>query len=148
MIYPITEVKKACNERLRETFPDIRIYGNTTVDGIQRPSFFTEIFIRDYSPKSPYQSCYGYTFKATLFERVHDEIHCLQIFEQFRSAFGIALMVRKRKLVVESIEFEWIDEYADKMQITVQFAKIVEIGGRKEYGDIMRDVELEIRKEG
>lgn len=37
----ITELKRACNEVVSRTFPEIKVYGNDTVDGYTRPAFFT-----------------------------------------------------------------------------------------------------------
>ena len=39
----LAELKRACNEVISKTYPDIKIYGNDTTDGYKRPAFFTEI---------------------------------------------------------------------------------------------------------
>ena len=44
MIYDAKSVKAACNGVLSTAFnQEIPIYGNDTLDGYRRPSFFTEI---------------------------------------------------------------------------------------------------------
>ena len=48
----ITELKRACNEVISQTFPNIKVYGNDTVDGYTRPAFFTEIIPHGYSHES------------------------------------------------------------------------------------------------
>ena len=59
----ITELKRACNEVVSRTFPEIKVYGNDTVDGYTRPAFFTEIIPHGYSHESKSFSQSGATFK-------------------------------------------------------------------------------------
>lgn len=148
MIYTITDVKTACTRILNEVFPDVPIYGNDTYDGYKRPSFFTEIRLRGGERKlSRYQKSKGYSFIVTLFESTHDEAYCLDVYEQIKVAFGDSIIVvnkddAKKKLVVEDIDYQWIDERADKLQVTIDFYNVSEIGGRVENDDIMKTLEI------
>ena len=149
-LYTIVDVKKTCNELLQTTFPDITVYGNGVYDGYTRPSFFTEI-LETYNNLSPYQRSRGYSYKITYFETTHDEKRCLEIYEEILYVFGIDVTIRtderKIRLLVDSIDFQWIDTNADKMQITIDFADTVQIGGRTETEDIAESCETVVRKE-
>lgn len=65
--------------------------------------------------------------------------------------FGIDVTIRtddrKMRLLVDSIDFQWIDTNADKMQITIDFADTVQIGGRTEPEDIAESCETVVRNE-
>ena len=117
----ITELKRACNEVISRTFPDIKVYGNDTVDGYTRPAFFTEIIPHGYSHESKSFSQNGTTFKATLLEQSHDEELCLSIYDAIREAFGMTLPVGDRKLLVGEISFEFIGEYLNILKVTIEF---------------------------
>ena len=138
-------VKAACNGRLAELFPLMPIYGNTTLDGYQRPGFFTELLATTYDRPGQYQYEYGYTYIITLLEVTHDEAYCLEVLDIIRQGFGAKVTNTKGKaLVVQSISQMWIDERLDVMQVTITFYPASEIGGRTEGGDIMEDVEVTV----
>ena len=82
----LQEVKKACNDLLAAEFPEIEVYNGDTLDGYQRPSFFTEILTRGAKARaSPYITEVGYTFKITYFEWIHREADCLELYESLES---------------------------------------------------------------
>lgn len=143
----ISAVKAACNRILSETFPDIRIYGNTTFDGYERPSFFTEISPVGYRPTGLCQKQVSYAFTATYFEKLHDEQQCLEIFEKIQEAAGSWIQVEGRKIPVADISMEWVGNTMDKIQIRIDLQTIVEVKSREEAGDQMEDLELRLEKE-
>ena len=149
-LYTIVDVKKTCNELLQTTFPNITVYGNGVYDGYTRPSFFTEI-LETSNNLSPYQRSRGYSYKITYFETTHNEKRCMEIYEEILYVFGIDVTIRtedrKMRLLVDSIDFQWIDTNADKMQITIDFADTVQIGGRRETEDIAESCETVVRNE-
>lgn len=65
----LAELKRACNEVISKTYPDIKIYGNDTTDGYKRPAFFTEIVPHVFAHESKNYASGGATFKATLLEK-------------------------------------------------------------------------------
>ncbi len=143
----LQEVKKACNDLLAAEFPEIEVYNGDTLDGYQRPSFFTEILTRGAKARaSPYITEVGYTFKITYFEWIHREADCLELYERICDRFGIAVAVGDRKLVVEDVDYQWIDEHQDKMQITIRFQRMTQIRRRTEEGDLMETLELSVNR--
>ncbi len=143
MIYTVLDVKRACNQTLRAAFPDMKVYDNDTLDGYTRPSFFTEILSRGRKKTSKYLTQIGFTFRITYFEELHDEAHCLEVYEKICDAFGAAIKVKGHvRLVVNNVDYSWIDENADKLQVTISFYDAVELGGYTEDEDLMQKIDV------
>lgn len=116
-----TDLKRACNAVVSNTFPDVKVYGNDTTDGYTRPAFFTELIPHPFAHETKNYASGGATYKATLLEKTHDEVFCLSIYDGIREAFGMTLPVGDRKLLVGDISFEFIGEHLDILQISVEF---------------------------
>ena len=142
----IKETKNACDKLLADTFPGIRVYGNDTFDGYVRPSFFTEIRQRAYRPGN--RSCVtkGYSFIATLFEETHDEDYCIDIVDKVQKAFGLAVRTEGGLAVVEEIDYEWIGQGADQLQITVDFINRTRVRAKEEKEDWMENLDFEVKE--
>lgn len=117
----IRDIKTACNDVLVQAFPQYPVYGNDTRDGYQRPSFFTELIPRTYRRTSKRAVNAAYTYKATFLETTHDESVCLGIVDQITDAFEFLIKVGKEHLVVEEIDYDWIDTNHDVLQVTIDF---------------------------
>lgn len=141
------EFKKACNDKLQAAFPELKIYGNDTTDGYVRPSFFTEVIPHPYSYNTKNYTEGGATFKATLFENTHDEAYCLDVFDKVRETFGMNLPVRTRCLFMGDISFEFIGEYSNMLQISIEYDWLEQVE-RSEPEEIMETVELSVEKKG
>ena len=149
MIYTISDVKLACNQTLRAAFPNMKVYDNDTLDGYTRPSFFTEILTHGRRKTSKYLTQIGFTFRITYFEQTHDEAHCLEVYEAICKAFEPAIKVKGHvRVVVSDVDYAWIDENADKLQVTVSFYDAVELGGYTEDLDLMEELEVNYESEG
>lgn len=148
MIYTISDVKLACNRALRSAFPDVTVYDNDTLDGYKRPSFFTEILSHGRTKTSKHLTQIGFSFRITYFEQTHDEAHCLEVYEKICEAFEPALKVKGRfRIVVRDTDYNWIDENADKLQVTISFYDAIELGGYSEDADIMHTLEVNYESE-
>lgn len=150
MTFTIKDVKAACNSCLRDAFPGMRIYDSDTLDGYTRPSFFTEIFATNRSKESAYLTAYGFRFKITYFESTHDEAHCLDVYNRICEAFEPRIRLgdsAKTRLTVSSISYDWIDENADKLQVTIDFMGGINLGGYTETDDLMLEVDMTYESE-
>lgn len=149
MIYDAKSVKAACNGVLSAAFnQEVPIYGNDTLDGYRRPSFFTEILPSAREKTGRYVTRQGYIFKITYFEETHDEAHCLDIYAAICAAFEPTVRLKNRKkLVIEDTELDWTGENADMLQVTITFYSTTEIGGYTDDNDLMEEVELEMESE-
>lgn len=142
----IKETKNACDKLLADTFPGIRVYGNDTFDGYVRPSFFTEIRQRAYRPRNRSSVTKGYSFIATLFEETHDEDYCLDVVDKVQQAFGLAVRTEGGLAVVEEIDYEWIGQGADQLQITVDFINRTQVRAKEEKEDRMENLDFEVKE--
>lgn len=142
----IKETKNACDKLLADTFPGIRVYGNDTFDGYVRPSFFTEIRQRAYRPGNRSSVTKGYSFIVTLFEETHDEDYCIDIVDKVQQAFGLAVRTEGGLAVVEEIDYEWIGQGADQLQITVDFINRIQVRGKEEKEDRMENLDFEVKE--
>lgn len=148
MTYTAADVKLACNQILKATFPKIRIYSNETLDGYTRPSFFTELIPHSRRKPGMYLTQAGYTFRITYFERTHNEAHCLEVYDAICTAFEPAVRVKGHsRVLVNNIDLSWIDENADKLQVTISFYDAVELGGYTEEEDIMQELDMNYESE-
>lgn len=150
MIYDAKAVKVACNGVLKAAFNNrLPIYGNDTLDGYERPSFFTEILPATREKTGRYLTRHGFTFKITYFEETHDEAHCLDVYAAICQAFEpfIIMPNNKKRLMVEDIDMAWIDENADMLQVTINFYGITELGGYTDDHPMMESVETDIESE-
>lgn len=151
MIYDAKAVKTACNGVLKAAFNELPIYGNDTLDGYERPSFFTEILPFPRVKTGRYITRHGFTFKITYFEETHDEAHCLDVYNTICQAFEPFVIMevdgRRRRLMVEDTEMAWIDEHADILQVTINFYGITELGGYTDDNPMMESVEVDIESE-
>lgn len=142
----IKETKRACNRLLADTFPGVPVYGNDTFDGYARPSFFTEIRQRAYRSGNQNSVTKGYSFIATLFERSHDEAYCLDVVDKVQQAFGLAIRTEGGLAVVEEIDYEWIGQGADQLQITVDFINRTEIREKQDPEETMKTLDLDVKE--
>lgn len=141
------DFKIACNALIRTAFPDIKVYGNDTTDGYDRPSFYTEIVPHGFSRESKNYVQSGATFKATLFEQSHDECYCLEVYDRLREAFGMYIRVQGRKLLIGDISYDFIGEYDNMLQISVECDWLEQME-RKEPEEIIETVDMNIEKKG
>ena len=148
MIYSSSDVKLACNQALKAAFPKVKIYSNETLDGYERPSFFTELISHGRRKPGMYLTQTGFTFRITYFERTHNEAHCLEVYERICKAFEPALRVKGHtRIFVNNTEYNWIDENADKLQVTISFYDAVELGGYTEEEDTMQELDMNFESE-
>lgn len=148
MIWNAKDVKAACNRILSAAFSDkLPVYGNDTLDGYARPSFFSELIATPRDKPGMFLTRHRFAYKVTYFEETHDEAHCYDVYNTIVSAFEPTIKVNGKRLVVESTDLAWIDENADMMQITINFSGVAELGGNSASEPLMLDVETKIESE-
>lgn len=112
------QIKSACNKVLRETFPDMKIYGSDSSEGLERPCFYTEIVPYSLNYESVnlvYQRC---GFKISILEKTPDEAFQLKTFAKIRKAFGMKLSVENRLLQITDMDFATTGSGNDVFQVT------------------------------
>lgn len=149
----IRDIKTACNALLLSAVEGCRVYDTDTKDGYIRPAFFTEILPRSYQYEGQSTLRAGYTYKATLLETTHDEAFCLDVIDAVRDAFGLTVRCDSGfRLVVDSIEWDWIDNSNDVLQITIDFAEFLvvrNLRGKIDPGtDMMEILDMDVYMQG
>lgn len=140
-------LKAACNTVLRAAFPTMKIYGPDSLEGLDRPSFYTEIvpYILEYQTTNLVHLRVGY--KVSLMEEAPDEERQLTIFAKIRKAFGLKLPVGKRRLSVREVSSDYTGEKNDVFQTTVVIDWIDTIAQEESY-DLMLDIDVETELKG
>lgn len=122
----VREVKTACNKVLSEAF-EYPVYDTDTYDGYTRPALFTELLTRRYHKDSANKLTMAFTYKITLLENEHSEELCLDVVDGVSDAFGSGIKCGKYHILVDDIDYDWIDSNNDILQITIDFAEFTEI---------------------
>lgn len=140
----LIEIKSACNGVLRKAFPDMKIYGSDTTEGIKRPAFYTEIVpytLKYETINRVKQSC---GFKVTLLEATANEEFELKTFAALRAAFGLKLHISDRYITVSDVDFDYAGNRNDIMQMTFTFEWFDDISETVEL-PLMEDIEINER---
>ena len=117
----LLEVKKSCNKALREAFPKLKIYGTDVREGMELPSFYTEVvpYTLDYESINLVRQKCGY--KITLLEKTPNEEFQLSVFEKIRKVFHLKIKIKEKLVTVSSVEFDYIGAENNIFQITARF---------------------------
>ena len=113
------QIKSACNRVLRNSFPKMKIYGNDSSEGLERPCFYTEIvpYTLTYETVNMVHQRCG--FKISIFEKKADETFQLKTLAKIREAFGMKLHIEDRQLQITDLDFETTGKNNDIFQITL-----------------------------
>ena len=142
----LIEIKSACNSVLRKAFPDMKIYGSDTTEGMKRPSFYTEIvpYTLNYETINRVKQSCG--FKISLLEKTANEEFELKTFAALRAAFGLKLHIGDRYITVSDVDFDYAGTKNDIMQMTFTFEWFDDISVPVEL-PLIEEVEINERTE-
>lgn len=114
-----TDVKKAMNTLLQSKYPDYKIYGKEIKEGYDTPSFFTEILDKGSRAETKNFARGGMTLKITYFQKEVNELDQLEKIDEIKELFGMVFSAADRKLTVGEFSSEFIGEYQDILQISI-----------------------------
>lgn len=140
----LKDLNKAVNKTLRSNFPHYKIYAGEVKEGFQRPSFFTQIIpLRTDYENMNYQS-ERLVVAITCFNKNDTELENIEVHDELISAFGRALKVGNRTLVLRNIRSNNADS-------TLQFSFDLDFLSRltkEDKYEMMKQLELkQIRSE-
>lgn len=140
-----TEIKKAVNELLKGRYPppQYKIYGKEIREGYEAPCFFTEILDRGRKAETRNFAQGGFTIKITYFQTVQDEVDQLQKADEIKDLFGLIFCVEGRKLTVGEFSHDYIGEYQDILQISIDI-NYKENTQKADTAPIAREIGVEI----
>lgn len=90
-------------------------------EGYTTPSFFTEIMDKGTAYETKNFSRGGFTIKITYFQKEKNEAEQLQKVDEIKELFGMYFCVGSRKLKTLEYSHDFIGQYSDILQITVDF---------------------------
>lgn len=104
---------------LKRKYPDYKIYGLEIKEGYDTPSFFTEIVDKGSRGNTQNFASGGFTIKITYFQDQKNELDQLEKVDTIKELFGMAFKVGDRRLTVGDYSHDYIGEYSDILQISV-----------------------------
>jgi hypothetical protein len=115
------EIKKAINELLKGRYPppQYKIYGKEIKEDYDLPCFFTEILDKGSKAETKNFAKGGFTIKITYFQEIKNELDQLEKVDEIKDLFGLIFCVGNRKLTVGEFSHDFIGEYQDILQISV-----------------------------
>jgi hypothetical protein len=119
----LTDLKLAVNSLLKSKYkePDYKIYGKEIKEGYQTPSFFAEIVDGGDKAETKNFSSGRKTIKITYFQKETNELDQLQKVDEIKDLFGLVFLVGNRKITVGEFSHDYIGEYSDILQISIEF---------------------------
>lgn len=117
-----TEIKKAVNGLLKGRYPppQYKIYGKEIREGYEAPCFFTEILDGGSRAETRNFARGSFTVKITYFQKERNEFDQLEKVDEIKELFGLVFCVGNRKLTVGDFSHDFIGEYQDILQISVE----------------------------
>lgn len=139
----LAELNKAVNTKLKNRFPNHRIYAGEVTEGFQRPSFFTQIIpLRmDYETKN-YKSN-RLMVSITYFNERDTEIENILMYDNLIDVFGQILQVGNRHLKLWNIRQSNTDGVL-QLRFDLDYWSQLE---KEEKHELMKELEIKTEKE-
>lgn len=140
------DIIKEVNLILKREYPDIKRYGNDTVNNAVPPYFFVEVVPLGISRESKNMLKKSCSVKITFVQKTIEQVEALNVIEHIFEALGMTLSIGSRKLLVSDYSHEYIEDHGNIPQISFS----LEWYESTEYhdGDLITDISLTIEKKG
>jgi hypothetical protein len=140
-----SEIKTAANKLLGGV-TGLKVYGKEITEGYQTPSLFVEIVPKPFNRLTQGYAKSGFSLKITYFQKTPDEKEQLKLVDTVKEAFGMTFAVGNRKLTVGDIEYDYVGQKEDILQISVDF-EFYENTVPEESGEIAETLSFMLEKE-
>lgn len=140
------DIIKEVNLILKREYPDIKRYGNDTVDNAVPPYFFVEVVPLGISRESKNILKKSCSVKITFVQKTIKQVEALNVIEHIFEVLGMTLDIGSRKLLVSDYSHEYIEDHGNIPQISfsLEWYESTEHQG----GDLITDISLTIEKKG
>ena len=140
------DIIKEVNLILKREYPDVKRYGNDTVDNAVPPYFFVEVVPLGISRERKNILKKSCSVKITFVQKTIKQVEALNVIEHIFEVLGMTLDVGGRKLLVSDYSHEYIEDHGNIPQISFN----LEWYESTEYhdGDLITDISLTIEKKG
>lgn len=140
------DIIKEVNLILKKEYPNIKRYGNDTVDNAVPPYFFVEIVpfgIDRESRNMMHKSC---SVKITFVQKIAKQTEALEVIENILDSLGMVLIIKDRRLLVTEYTHDYIEDHGNIPQISFK----LDWYESTEYhdGELIEDIHLNIEKKG
>jgi len=140
------DIIKEVNLILKREYPNIKRYGNDTVDNAVPPYFFVEVVpfgINRESRNMMHKSC---SVKITFVQKVTKQTEALEVIENIFDSLGMVLIIKDRRLLVTEYTHDYIEDHGNIPQISFK----LDWYESTEYhdGELIEDIHLNMEKKG
>ncbi len=125
--------------------PQYKIYGKEIREGYDAPCFFTEILDRGSRAETKNFAKGGFTIKITYFQAEKNELDQLEKVDEIKDLFGLIFCVGDRKLTVGEFSHDYIGEYQDILQISIEI-DYKENTQKEDTAPVAREIGVEVTK--
>ena len=123
--------------------PQYKIYGKEIREGYDAPCFFTEILDRGSRAETRNFAKGGFTVKITYFQTAKNELDQLEKVDEIKDLFGLFFCVGDRKLTVGDFSHDYIGEYQDILQISIEI-DYKENTQKEDAAPVAREIGVEV----
>lgn len=123
--------------------PQHKIYGKEIKEGYDAPCFFTEILDRGSRAETRNFAKGGFTVKITYFQTAKNELDQLEKVDEIKDLFGLFFCVGDRKLTVGEFSHDYIGEYQDILQISIEI-DYKENTQKEDTAPVAREIGVEV----
>mgnify|MGYP006887163846 FL=1 len=140
------DIIKEVNLILKREYPNIKRYGNDTVDNAVPPYFFVEVVpfgINRESRNMMHKSC---SVKITFVQKVAKQTEALEVIENIFDSLGMVLIIKDRRLLVTEYTHDYIEDHGNIPQMSFK----LDWYESTEYhnGELIKDIHLKVEKKG
>lgn len=140
------DIIKEVNLILKREYPNIKRYGNDTVDNAVPPYFFVEVVpfgINRESRNMMHKSC---SVKITFVQKVAKQTEALEVIENIFDSLGMVLIIKDRRLLVTEYTHDYIEDHGNIPQMSFK----LDWYESTEYheGELIEDIHLKVEKKG
>lgn len=123
-----------------------KIYGKEIREGYNAPCFFTEILDRGSRAETRNFAKGGFTVKITYFQKEKNELDQLEKVDEIKDLFGLFFCVGDRKLTVGEFSHDYIGEYQDILQISIEI-DYKENTQKEDTAPVAREIGVEVTQD-
>lgn len=140
------DIIKEVNLILKREYPNIKRYGNDTVDNAVPPYFFVEVVpfgINRESRNMMHKSC---SVKITFVQKVTKQTEALEVIENIFDSLGMVLIIKDRRLLITEYTHDYIEDHGNIPQMSFK----LDWYESTEYheGELIEDIHLKVEKKG
>lgn len=137
----LLQIKRTINKKLKDKFPDIKIYSNETKEGFKRPAFFTQIVPAVFDYETVNFASNKLIIVINYFSKNKTELENIKMNDSLIRAFGMTLKVSHRSFLIKNIRSEIVDEVL-QFKFDLDFYTSTGIG--KEEYQIMEELKMNL----